>query len=427
MKYDPELDMTRYARNFNERVEANAPFPPVFLRTQSTGLQVGNYPYLVHDLFDYVAPEDTGLVQKRDVFHAQREWGMRMVHEIIRGGPHHHRIVPRHLERAVYGFGYGTDALDVFNYWTEPAALRTNHDQVKWILLTRPQDRRAILVLQSWQESAESVTVQFNPDVIGFPLGPHMRDGLTGRNHTVDEQHSVSIPLAGRFAMKLLYLDDAAFAGGNVLFADDFTDHIRPDWTSTHALKTVPPVERAPVQDRVLRIGRNTAPWLGASRLQKWDCPPQWMNASLTFRFRVGAVPENGGSALLIATRALQPEWSRHGLSHTRLQHAQWIKLGIESRTGHWQLTRQCRCPNGDLAEKTVVTEQPADTQWHTVQIILEDARTRVMMDNKTVIDVGDTPTDSAAFGFQAGFRQPEQFEYVDIDDVVLRKLDNKE
>jgi hypothetical protein len=109
---------------------------------------------------------------------SRADWGMKMVHEALRteytGGSSlikNARVDAPNLERIVVDFGYAKPDTIVFNYWDERAAVRTDNDRVKWIVLARPQEKTLLLVLQSWATNDLSVKLTWNTQALGFVPG----------------------------------------------------------------------------------------------------------------------------------------------------------------------------------------------------------------------------------------------------------------
>jgi hypothetical protein len=143
-KYGPEVQQSKY--------------PPDMLRTEAMGLQTGNVPLVLAGVHDTESEE-----QKR---RAQRSrFGTMMVHEIRfrYHGP------SRQLMQKVLEFDYGRDQCRVRNYWDNDYPVSTGDEKnVKSILLRRGD--RLMLVLTTWNENADTVTVTVDEQALGVKL-----------------------------------------------------------------------------------------------------------------------------------------------------------------------------------------------------------------------------------------------------------------
>ncbi len=133
--------------NLDHELGRASPFPPDWLRTETTGRQVGNFPLSLYE----VAGRDNQAFkalprERRELV----EWGLRAVHEIQRSGP---------LEKLLLDFGYGSDAVAVHNYWEETPVLQVAPGEVKWLALVRRDRREVLCVLASWSEKPVTATV----------------------------------------------------------------------------------------------------------------------------------------------------------------------------------------------------------------------------------------------------------------------------
>jgi hypothetical protein len=171
------------------------PFAPDWLRTETIGLQAGNYPlslYAVTGDHNKVFAELRKTKPKAEVdrMTERSEWGMRMVHEIQHsGGP----------EKVVKDFGYGEDAVVVHNYWADRPALRVANDEVKWIVLERKDRPELLMIFASWSDRDAETAVSFLPGALGFgPAGLKMSDAEGGA--------AASFPLAlpGPYGVRLI-------------------------------------------------------------------------------------------------------------------------------------------------------------------------------------------------------------------------------
>ncbi|MFW6107320.1 MAG: glycoside hydrolase domain-containing protein [bacterium] len=136
--------------NLDHELGRASPFPPDWLRTETIGRQVGNFPLSLYE----VAGRDNKAFKALPAPRRRRiEWGLRAVHEIQRHGE------PETLLR---DFGYGSDAVAVHNYWEEKPLLRVTPREVKWLALVKPASGEMLLVLASWAADPATATVTVN-------------------------------------------------------------------------------------------------------------------------------------------------------------------------------------------------------------------------------------------------------------------------
>jgi hypothetical protein len=169
------------------------PFSPDWLRTETLGRQIGNYPLSLYEVYGRGNKAVTGLPEEQK---DRIEWGMRMVHEIQH---------PGRLDHFVTDFGYGTEKGVVHNYWSEKPALNVDHEQVKWILLARPEEKRLLLVLASWSEKEEEAQVRFSPENLGFDLaGRSLKDVETNEVIAPEGQGTFKVKLPAPYGVRVL-------------------------------------------------------------------------------------------------------------------------------------------------------------------------------------------------------------------------------
>jgi hypothetical protein len=206
-------------------------FAPDFLRTEGTGRQTGCYMGKVYGLLSGQGPAIDALSNDDK---ARIEWGMSMVHEILRTDavgkptaldesgvghwPYITRTYPK-LEKLVRDFGYGERHVRVFNYWDDnPAATVASglldpvvnpEEPVKWLLLANPQTKEVLLVLASWaydpqtkQPTAADTAVTLHPDVLGFTPAARVTDAETGE--ALSSDGAVKVHLPAPFGVRLV-------------------------------------------------------------------------------------------------------------------------------------------------------------------------------------------------------------------------------
>lgn len=179
------------------------PFAPDWLRTETTGLQLGNCPlslYAVTGNSNKVFAKLRGSTPKADVDRLveRTEWAMRMVHEIQRS-----QSVKE--EKLIWDFGYATDAVAVHNYWAEKPALGVSNNDVKWIVLAKPAAKEALLVLASWSEQDAETDVTLTPGVLGFAAdGLKLADAESGEQLAASAAAPLKVRLAAPWGAKIL-------------------------------------------------------------------------------------------------------------------------------------------------------------------------------------------------------------------------------
>ena len=180
------------------------PYPWDFLLAEMTGRQSGSYAHALYPISgigkgEYLAADRSRMKDSQ----FRREWGIRVVHEISRWLYPFENFASmepaRTLEVALYKFGYGSPNCEVHNYWADKPALRIANEDVKWLLVSRPKDRKVFLVLQSWLKTpGAKVTATFDEGTIGFkPSGPAVEaaDGKPTNDTTIKGgEFTVSFP-----------------------------------------------------------------------------------------------------------------------------------------------------------------------------------------------------------------------------------------
>ena len=176
-------------------------------RAETLGRQVGCYSYSLYPLYGTENPAVKALTD------AQRErinWGMKMVHEMLRGGytggdsAVRDEKQPPSLEWRVYDFGYGSDKVQVHNYWAQPAALSVNSPQVTWIVLARPEDKTALVVVNSWASAGVAANLKLNADALGFAPGAKAVDEETGEALPVEKAGTWTVDLPGPYGVRMI-------------------------------------------------------------------------------------------------------------------------------------------------------------------------------------------------------------------------------
>jgi len=392
-------------------------FPPEYFQVECVGRQIGNPTYLVFKAFQPTCkiPEDPA--EPGDLYRSRRDWGMRVVHEV-------QQSVQNPFSKALFGFGYGTPATTVFNYYDDVKAVMCSDPQVKWLLVTRPESKEAILVLQSWAKKGHQspVEVRFDPAVIGFTPSPVAWDGETQRNLKFD--NGVLTPdLRGGWPMEIIYLSATPRPNGTLL-ANGFERGIQPFWTQANEEGSLVSETTGKTENSFLRYVKNPSyGWAGPTRFQRIARLDDLRDIRISMRVRAGKVAQ--GKALRLWTRSVPPKIKpSQSLAERDLQLSlgQTFELALVPATG-WQVNRAIRMPQGETAppDVTINGVAPADTDWHRFEFTMTGNTTVLQVDGVERGRWNDTPvTDNAL-----ALHWPESVEalgHVDIDDLTITK-----
>ena len=197
--------MTWGTVNLDHELGNDKPFSPEWLRTESIGLQVGNYPCSLNPVrgkSNKVLAEMRKSRPKDEVDRlAERiEWGLRVTHEIQHG--------PSKPEGKIFwDFGYGNDNVPVHNYWADKPVLKVDNGTVKWIALENKQEKEILMVFASWSEKDTETAVKFIPENLGFnPLNMKLYDAETGEEFVADKQGVFTVKLPAPYGVKMIRL-----------------------------------------------------------------------------------------------------------------------------------------------------------------------------------------------------------------------------
>ena len=411
INFDIELLQREYSKNFPDTHPLGEPYPPDFLLTESTGLQVGAYPYLVHTIFKgqcNLPPEALGTAPA-EIENGRREWGMRAVHEIVRGGPGYWELPEGTLDKSLYAFGYGEPDVDVWTYWADQRAFRIDNDQVKGLLLTRKSDQKMFLVLQSWSKTPTKASVAFQPDLIGFTPGRSIETALGG------------IPgkwNGGTFEAELpfpyetgIYLIDPQPRPADLLFADDFNRSFNPGWDHLN--------DYVKVKDGAVRFSKNTAPHQGAPRLLKWQSLPDFEQGELTFSFQIEKLPAKRAE-VLTAELGKGISWAKEGVGRSKLIGQVKAELLADPVKG-W-VCRVSGKVDGNFRSLGEATFGTPDTAPHKVQLAVDaSGEGTVTMDGAVVLEFQQSaPQPLSGFAITAPMNPADEIGALVIDDVSL-------
>ena len=411
INYDIEMHQSSYANNFDV-YNAGEPYAPEFLLAESTGLQVGAYPYLVHNVFlgQFKQPYEILGTRPGKVEAQIREWGMRMVHEIISGGPYCGDITVSGLNKSVYQFGYGTDKVRVWNYWGDTPGFKVTPDNVKGLLLTRAGDKKMLLVLQSWNKEPVEVKVEILPESIGFAPGKYVYDALNNR-HLLMNGNMLKVNYQFPYSTGVYVISDKK-PEQDVLFEDDFNAGLNPGWSYVSSYLKI--------KDGALYFDKNAASWCGPTRVFKTFDLPVYDNAELSFDFKIGKVPEKSADIVDVCFPGSGLDVSRHGLSHSYVKNG--ITLAIKAYPGKglrlMAILRQKKVYK-QLAWKYL---KPLDAEKHNVRIVYNGLEYKVYMDGKKALKTAIPKLKADGFSFSANARKTldSQIGSLRLDNIKL-------
>ncbi len=215
LEYSPDA----HARLFPDFFDAGEPYDPDFLLAQTVGRQVGVFPhsFTVFIATGYPAEEELFGLAPDPVERSRREWGMRAVHEIMGTA-----TLPMRAFGYGVGFDYHGDRLKVWNYWDDEPAFAVDNERVRAILLARPEDRKLLLVLQSWEKGPATARVTLDPQRIGFAPGVFAYEARNNRRWRL-EDNTLEARFDFPYENQVITLSQEGPEAG-VLFSDSF-DH----------------------------------------------------------------------------------------------------------------------------------------------------------------------------------------------------------
>ena len=175
----------------------DTPFPPDWLRTETTGRQIGNFPLSLYP----VSGKSNALLAKAPAAHRERtEWAMRIVHEIQHNGT---------PDKIVTDFGYGTPAVQVHPYWAERPVLAVAPETVKWIALAKPATGELLIVLASWDPKAVTARLTVSDPALAARLAAaHAIDAETAADLAAPqgEPAAFTVPLQAPYGARIVRL-----------------------------------------------------------------------------------------------------------------------------------------------------------------------------------------------------------------------------
>jgi hypothetical protein len=373
--------------------------------------QVGNYPYLVHNIFKkqcHLPVEALGIGPEKEE-QGRREWGMRMVHEIISGGPETY-LPEERLNKSVYRFGYGSDEVKVWTYWDDAPAFNVDHAKVKGLLMTRPRDGKMLLVVQSWSATPVQTDVTFDTQKIGFKPGDNAYEGFGNRVSALSDS-ALKVTFDFPYETKVFLLGPEAPAKG-VLFQDRFDDWLNPGWDYLSPYATL--------EKGCLKIGKNRAHWFGKPRLFKHQNLPEFRDGDLSFSFQLESLPTST-AGVLSAGFGTGVAMSKHGLSHSDLKRGVSFSVTADVKRG-WVWKAAVKEGSGvrTLAHGVVGA---VDLIKHGVAITrVADGTSVVTMDGRQVLRVEEpAPQTMNSFGLTILSEPDRTFGALYLDDITLR------
>ena len=177
-------------------------YDPAFVRTESTGFQVGAHGYSLKHLYG----ENNAVVKPLDEKQkAKISWGMRMVHELARCGASGGSAMAKgdrrspEQEKIVRNFGYGSDDVKITNYWNRDARLNVTPKAVKWIMLEH-KDGRRMYVLSSYSVTPVKVAIECDSAL----SGRNVIDAETGEALGSWNGKTFEIPVPGPYGVRII-------------------------------------------------------------------------------------------------------------------------------------------------------------------------------------------------------------------------------
>ncbi|MFA6291953.1 MAG: glycoside hydrolase domain-containing protein, partial [Victivallales bacterium] len=190
------------------------PFQPDEIRTTVMGRQTGVYGHDHRELYGKSNPIMLEYEKQHPEWPGRVGWGMRMVHEMPRRSPPQavelekaDAIAARTLEKIVVDFGYGGNAVTVYNYWADQPVLSVSDENVKWLALAKPDAKELMIVLSSWSDKAVNATVKIDQKALGFATGKTVTDAENGKAAgTLDGNDAFTVEIPAVYGVRILTL-----------------------------------------------------------------------------------------------------------------------------------------------------------------------------------------------------------------------------
>lgn len=172
-----EAQAPRYTRK--DKNGYQLPWAPDYLRAVTIGGQTGVKPMAL----DYVSGHGRIFGEKYHTPAVQmRNWGMHRVHSIRYSSPPVRRnnlITVYDCDKVLLDFGYGTDKVEEYNYWTANSPFRVDDDRIKWLVLISKNSSikdYGLIIMQSYSRT-DSIDAN-----VTFPNAARLVDVLTNEN-----------------------------------------------------------------------------------------------------------------------------------------------------------------------------------------------------------------------------------------------------
>jgi hypothetical protein len=173
--------------SYREDEHGPLPFPADYVRTMTMARRMGCVSFAHFPLRNRRVKEWTEHKRLSD-------WGMHRVHEIRGGG---RGKLAQKCQKALDAFGYGSEDVRVHSYWAEQPFVSVSDGRVRWLALTREEEPRGLLVLQSYAREPVAVAVR-------FPGGRAFRDVAGGETLEADEGGELRLELAADYGTRVL-------------------------------------------------------------------------------------------------------------------------------------------------------------------------------------------------------------------------------
>ena len=174
------------------------PFPVDLLLAETTGRQTGSYGHALFDVNSRWNASQSRLEWGRT------EWGMRIVHEILRQEPFAQHAIANRFEKALRDFGYGSKDCEVVDYWSDDPPVSVSDENTKWLLVKRKKDKSLFLVLQTWNKATTEVAVKIDTGRLGFTPAGGVWDVETNAKVPVASAVDFRVSLAGPYGTRVL-------------------------------------------------------------------------------------------------------------------------------------------------------------------------------------------------------------------------------
>ena len=177
-------------------------FDPAFVRTESTGFQVGAQGYSLKHLYGENNAVVKALPENQK---AKISWGMRMVHELARCGAAGGSALLKgdrrspDQEKLIRNFGYGSDDVKVTNYWDRNATVKVSPENVKWIMMEH-KDGRKMYVLSSYSVEPVKAAIEYASE----QPTKNLADAETGESLGSWNGNKFEIPMPAPYGVRII-------------------------------------------------------------------------------------------------------------------------------------------------------------------------------------------------------------------------------